>query len=38
MIIPFDDNDFKGSETYNDIVQAYNDIIDDSWYYHLSNA
>lgn len=38
MIIPFCDKDFKGSETYNDIVHAYNDIIDDSWYYYLSNA
>lgn len=38
MIIPDDDKDFKGSETYNDIIEAYNDIIDDSWYYCLSNA
>lgn len=38
MIIPYDDKDFKGSETYNDIIEAYNDIIDDSWYYCLSNA
>ncbi|WP_258222207.1 tetratricopeptide repeat protein [Brachyspira hampsonii] len=34
MIIPFDDEDFKGSETYNDIVQAYND----SWHYCHSAA
>lgn len=38
MIIPYDDKDFKGSETYNDIIEAYNNIIDDSWYYCLSNA
>ena len=38
MIIPDDDKDFKGSETYNDIIEAYNNIIDDSWYYCLSNA
>ena len=34
MIIPFCDKDFKGSETYNDIVQAYND----SWHYCHSAA
>lgn len=38
MIIPFCDEDFKGSETYNDIVQAYTDIIDGSWHYCQSNA
>ncbi|WP_020003866.1 tetratricopeptide repeat protein [Brachyspira innocens] len=38
MIIPFCDENFKGSETYNDIVQAYTDIIDGSWHYCQSNA
>ena len=38
MIIPDDDKDFKGSETYNDIIEAYTDIIDGSWYYCQSNA
>ncbi|MEI0549201.1 tetratricopeptide repeat protein [Brachyspira intermedia] len=36
MIIPFDDEDFKGSETYNDIVQAYTDIIDDIGFHRQS--
>ena len=38
MIIPYDYKDFKGSETYNDIIEAYTDIIDGSWYYCQSNA
>ncbi|WP_028330875.1 tetratricopeptide repeat protein, partial [Brachyspira alvinipulli] len=36
MIIPFGDEDFKGSETYNDIVQAYTDIIDDNGFHRQS--
>ncbi|WP_256097248.1 tetratricopeptide repeat protein [Brachyspira hampsonii] len=35
MIIPNDDKDFKGSETYNDIIEAYNYII---WDYRKSAA
>ncbi|MEI0605308.1 tetratricopeptide repeat protein, partial [Brachyspira alvinipulli] len=36
MIIPYDDKDFKGSETYNYIIEAYSDIIDNNGFHRQS--